>query len=34
MSYCPEPDSHVRDKLKIVLELPNYATKTRSCYRC
>ena len=27
MSYCPEPDSHIRDKVKIVLELLNYATK-------
>ena len=28
MSYYPEPDSHIRDKLKIVLDLSNYATKT------
>ena len=27
MSYYPEPDSHIRDKLKIVLDLSNYATK-------
>ena len=27
MSYCPEPDSHVRDEVKVVLELSNYATK-------
>ena len=27
MSYYPEPDSHIRDKAKIVLELSNYATK-------
>ena len=27
MSYYPEPDSHVRDKVKVVLELSNYATK-------
>ena len=26
MSY-PEPDSHIRDKFKIVLDLSNYATK-------
>ena len=36
MSYYPEPDSHIRDKVKAVLDLSNYATKnrTRSCYRC
>ena len=28
MSYYPEPDSHIRDKLKIVLDLSNYAAKT------
>ena len=27
MSYYPEPDSHIRDKIKVVLELSNYATK-------
>ena len=27
MSYYPEPDSHVRDKVKVVLELSNYSTK-------
>ena len=27
MNYCPEPDNHVRDKFKIVLQLSNYATK-------
>ena len=27
MSYYPEPDSHIRDKAKVVLESPNYATK-------
>ena len=27
MSYYPEPDSHIRDKVKIVLDLSNYATK-------
>ena len=27
MSYYPEPDSHIRDKVKVVLDLPNYATK-------
>ena len=28
MSYYPEPDSHVRDKVKVVLDLSNYDTKT------
>ena len=27
MSYYPEPDSHIRDKVKAALDLPNYATK-------
>ena len=27
MSYYPEPDSHIRDKVKVVLHLSNYATK-------
>ena len=27
MSYYPEPDSHIRDKVKVVLDLSNYATK-------
>ena len=27
MSYYPEPDSHIRGKVKIVLELSNYVTK-------
>ena len=27
MSYYPEADSHVRDKVKVVLVLSNYATK-------
>ena len=27
MSFYPEPDSHIRDKVKVVLELSNYATK-------
>ena len=35
MSYYPEPDSYFRDKIKVVLDLPNYATKQNtSCYRC
>ena len=27
MSYHPEPESHVRDKDKVVLDLPNHGTK-------
>ena len=27
MSDYPEPGSHVRDKVKVVLDLTNYATK-------
>ena len=27
MSYYLEPDSHIRDKVKVVLNLSNYATK-------
>ena len=27
MSYYPESDSHITDKNKVVLKLPNYATK-------
>ena len=27
MSYCPEPDSHIREKVKIVWDLSNYATE-------
>ena len=27
MSYYPEPFSHVRDKVKAVLDMSNYATK-------
>ena len=26
MSYYPEPDSRIRDKVKVVLELSNYET--------
>ena len=34
MSYCAEPDTHTRDKFKVILDLSNYATKTiRSCFR-
>ena len=28
MSHHPEPDSHIRDKVKLVLDLLNYVTKT------
>ena len=27
MSYYPEPDNHVRDKVKVMLDLSSYATK-------
>ena len=27
MSYYTEPNSHIKDKVKVVLELSNYATK-------
>ena len=27
MSYYPEPESHIKDKVKVVLDLSNYATK-------
>ena len=27
MSYYPEPDSHTRDDVQVVLDLSNYATK-------
>ena len=27
MSDYPEPDGHVKDKAKVVLELPDYAAK-------
>ena len=30
MSYSLEPDSHIRDKRKVVLEVSNYATKKNS----
>ena len=26
MSYYPEPGSHIRDKVKVVLDMPGYAT--------
>ena len=27
MSYYLEPDNHIRDKFKVVLDLTNYTTK-------
>ena len=27
MTYYPEPNSHIIGKVKLVLDLPNYATK-------
>ena len=27
MSYYPKPDSHARAKVKVVLDMSNYATK-------
>ena len=27
MSYYPEPDIHIRDKVKVVLDLSNHSTK-------
>ena len=27
MSYYPGPDSHIKNKVKVVLDLSNYATK-------
>ena len=27
MSYYTDPDSHIRDKVKVVLDLSNYANK-------
>ena len=27
MSYYPEQDNHIRNKVKVVLDLPNYAIK-------
>ena len=29
MSYYPELDGHIRHKVKLVLELSNYATKNK-----
>ena len=32
MSYYPETNSHIRDKVKVVLDLSNYATKKELDY--
>ena len=32
MSYYPEPNSHIRSKVKVVLGVTNYATKKESEY--
>ena len=32
MKNCPEPDSHIRDKVKVALDLSNYATKEELDY--
>ena len=29
MNYYPEPDIHVRNKVKVILDLSNYATKKK-----
>ena len=36
MSYYPEPGSYIRNRMKVELDLSNYATKQkiRICYRC
>ena len=33
MSYYPERDRHIRDKVRVVLDLPNYATKKEKTER-
>ena len=32
MSYHPEPDSYIRNKVKVELHLSNYATKKKIDY--
>ena len=32
MSYYPEPDSHIGDKVKVVLDLSNDVTKKELCH--
>ena len=29
MSYHPEPDSHIRDEVKVVLDLSSYAARKK-----
>ena len=29
MGYYPEPDSHIKNKIKVILNLSNYATKKK-----
>ena len=29
MNYYPEPDSHIRDEVKVILDLSNYVAKKR-----
>ena len=29
MNDYPEPDSHIRDKVKVISHLPNYATRKK-----
>ena len=29
MNYYPEPDSHIRDKVKVVSDLSHYTTKKK-----
>ena len=29
MSYYPEPASHIKDKVKVILDMKNYATKKK-----
>ena len=33
MGYYPERDRHIRDKVRVVLDLPNYATKKEKTER-
>ena len=33
MSYYPERDRHIRDTVRVVLDLPNYATKKEKTER-
>ena len=32
MNYCPERDSYIRNKIKVGLDLSNYATKKKLCH--